>query len=234
MRSNLTAGILAGLIAGVVFGIMMTVMHAPTPDGGSMPMMAMVAQVVKSQSLAVGWLYHLINSAVIGALFGWTLGSRIGGFGSAAGWGAGYGVPLVDPRWADPDADVPRHARLRPAADADDAACGLCQHDGPRDLRASPGRGFRSAPGNGESRAARHRPARLIACESADRAAQPWSPLPRSGDRERVRPPRPRHVRPARGQDAHRGSPRQPLLVRLGRVQTEDPDRGRFPQLNLR
>lgn len=91
MRSNLTAGIIAGLIAGVMFGIMMTVMHAPTPDGGSMPMMAMVAQVVKSQSLAVGWLYHLFNSAVIGALFGWTLGSRIRAFGSAAGWGVGYG-----------------------------------------------------------------------------------------------------------------------------------------------
>ncbi|MEO7137907.1 MAG: hypothetical protein ABI037_09325 [Gemmatimonadales bacterium] len=92
MRSNLTAGIVAGLIAGVVFGIMMTVMHAPTPDGGSMPMMAMVAKVVGSTSLAVGWVYHLFNSAVIGGLFGWTLGSRIGGYGSAAGWGAGYGA----------------------------------------------------------------------------------------------------------------------------------------------
>ncbi|MDQ3427106.1 MAG: hypothetical protein M3477_04680 [Gemmatimonadota bacterium] len=92
MRSNLTAGIIAGLIAGVVFGIMMTVMHAPTPDGGTMPMMAMVAKVVGSTSLAVGWVYHLFNSAVIGGLFGWILGSRIGGYGSAAGWGAGYGV----------------------------------------------------------------------------------------------------------------------------------------------
>ncbi len=92
MRSNLTAGIIAGLIAGVVFGIMMTMMHAPTPDGGSMPMMAMVAKVVGSTSLAVGWVYHLFNSAVIGGLFGWILGSRIGGYGSAAGWGAGYGV----------------------------------------------------------------------------------------------------------------------------------------------
>ncbi|MBA3498059.1 MAG: hypothetical protein M3Q93_02540 [Gemmatimonadota bacterium] len=91
MRSNLTAGIIAGLIAGVVFGIMMTLMHAPTPDGGSMPMMAMVAQVVKSNSLAVGWVYHLFNSAVIGGLFGWILGGKIGGYGSAAGWGAGYG-----------------------------------------------------------------------------------------------------------------------------------------------
>lgn len=92
MRSKLTAGIIAGLIAGVVFGVMMTLMHAPAPDGGSMPMMAMVAQVVGSTSLAVGWLYHLFNSAVIGALFGWILGDRITGFGSGAGWGSAYGV----------------------------------------------------------------------------------------------------------------------------------------------
>lgn len=91
MRSKLTAGIIAGLISGVVFGIMMTVMHAPTPDGGSMPMMAMVAMVVKSKSLAVGWVYHLFNSAVIGGLFGWFLGSRVTNFGNASGWGAAYG-----------------------------------------------------------------------------------------------------------------------------------------------
>jgi hypothetical protein len=92
MRSNVTAGVIAGLIAGVVFGILMTMMHAPTPDGGSMPMMGMVAQVVGSTSLAVGWLYHLFNSAVIGGLFGWILGNRVGGIGSGVGWGAGYGV----------------------------------------------------------------------------------------------------------------------------------------------
>jgi len=91
MRSNITAGIIAGLIAGVVMGIMMTVMQAPTPEGGSIPMMAMVAMVVKSKSLVVGWLYHLFNSAVIGALFGWFLGSRVTNYGNASGWGAAYG-----------------------------------------------------------------------------------------------------------------------------------------------
>ena len=92
MRSNLSAGTLAGLIAGVPFGIMMTMMQAPTPDGESLPMMAMVAMVVRSNSLAAGWIYHLFNSAVIGALFGWILGSRVRGVGSGMGWGAGYGI----------------------------------------------------------------------------------------------------------------------------------------------
>jgi hypothetical protein len=92
MRSNINAGIVAGLIAGLGFGIVMTVIHAPTPDGGSVPMMAMVAKVVGSTSLAIGWLYHLFNSMVIGGLFGWVLGDKIGGFGSGLGWGAGYGL----------------------------------------------------------------------------------------------------------------------------------------------
>lgn len=92
MRSKVAAGIVAGLVAGVVFGAMMTMMTAPAPDGGRVPMMAMVAQVVGSTSLAVGWVYHLFNSAVIGGLFGWLLGRRVQGFGGGLGWGALYGV----------------------------------------------------------------------------------------------------------------------------------------------
>ena len=59
MRSRLMAGAAAGVAAGMVFGMMMQMMSAPTPEGGEMPMMAMVAMVVGSQSLVVGWLYHL-------------------------------------------------------------------------------------------------------------------------------------------------------------------------------
>jgi uncharacterized membrane protein YagU involved in acid resistance len=92
MRSKILAGALAGIVAGVVFGMMMQMMSAPTPEGGSMPMMAMVAMVVGSQSLVVGWLYHLFNSAVIGALFGALFGARVAGYGSGATWGALWGV----------------------------------------------------------------------------------------------------------------------------------------------
>ena len=71
MRSKIVVGIVAGLIGGVAFGMMMQMMAAP--DGK--PMMAMVAKVVGSESLAVGWVYHLFNSAVIGGIFGWPLGN---------------------------------------------------------------------------------------------------------------------------------------------------------------
>ena len=91
VRSKIAAGALAGLAGGLLFGIMMQMMSAPTPEGGKMPMMAMVAMVVRSNSLAVGWLYHLFNSAVIGALFGAVLGGRVRNIGSGIGWGAVWG-----------------------------------------------------------------------------------------------------------------------------------------------
>jgi uncharacterized membrane protein YagU involved in acid resistance len=93
MRSRIVSGAIAGLLAGVVFGIMMTMMKAPTPDGMEIPMMTMVAMVVRSTSLIVGWIYHLFNSALIGALFGVVLGGRVEGkFSSGLVIGALYGI----------------------------------------------------------------------------------------------------------------------------------------------
>ena len=36
-----------------------------------MPLIAMVGQIVGSPTAGAGWPYHLFNSAVIGAIFGW-------------------------------------------------------------------------------------------------------------------------------------------------------------------
>jgi hypothetical protein len=91
MRSDIGNGIITGLGGGIVFGIMMQMMNAPTPQGGEMPMMAMVAMVLGSMSVFVGWLYHLFNSAVIGAIFGWLFGGRVQSFVAGLGWGAVYG-----------------------------------------------------------------------------------------------------------------------------------------------
>lgn len=92
MQYRVGAGVVAGLIAGLVFGMMMQLMNAPTPEGGQMPMMAMVAKVVGSTSLAVGWIYHLFNSAVIGAIFAWLFSNRAVSVGRGLAWGAVYGI----------------------------------------------------------------------------------------------------------------------------------------------
>lgn len=91
MSSKLGASISGGLVGGIVFGTMMQMMMAPTPDGGQIPVIAMIGQIVGSSTVAVGWAYHLFNSAVIGGIFGWLLGDRVHGYGSALGWGAAYG-----------------------------------------------------------------------------------------------------------------------------------------------
>ncbi|MBI2857521.1 MAG: hypothetical protein HYX90_00465 [Chloroflexi bacterium] len=87
MRSKITGGIAGGIVAGIIFGFMMQVMK--TPDGN--PVMGMVANVVRSDSLLVGWIYHLFNSAVIGIIFALFLGKRVHGYPGGAGMGAAYG-----------------------------------------------------------------------------------------------------------------------------------------------
>ena len=115
MRSKTGAGVVAGLLAGLVYGIVMQMVTVPMPggggapmsgggmsmpgeagmpmpEGGRMPMMAMVAQVVRSDSLAVGWVFLLITGAVMGVIFGWVLGDRATRIGGGLAWGALYGV----------------------------------------------------------------------------------------------------------------------------------------------
>ena len=92
MSSRLLNGAVAGIAGGVVFGVMMQMMQAPTPDGSSIPVMQMVAMVVRSNSIAVGWLYHLFNSALLGALFALLFGTRIHGYSGGFSYGALWGI----------------------------------------------------------------------------------------------------------------------------------------------
>lgn len=70
---GLVPGIVGGLAGGVVFGMLMQMMD----------MIPMVAMLVGSESVAVGWLVHLGISAVLGAGFG-LVGARL-----LSGWGSG-------------------------------------------------------------------------------------------------------------------------------------------------
>lgn len=79
---RLGVGIVAGLIGGVVFGAMMHMMG----------MIGMIAGLVGQDSAAIGWVVHLVNSAVIGAIYGATFGQLPHSWGRGAGLGLGYGV----------------------------------------------------------------------------------------------------------------------------------------------
>ena len=91
MHSRIGAGIIAGIVGGIVFGAMMQMMTAPSPEG-PMSMMTMVAMVVRSKSIAVGWAYHLFNSALFGAIFAWLFDARVSNYRAGAVWGLAYGV----------------------------------------------------------------------------------------------------------------------------------------------
>lgn len=109
MRSKTGAGIVAGLLAGLAYGIVMQIVTVPVPmaaegtqmsggggmpmsGGDRMPMMAMVAQVVRSDSLAVGWIFLLIMGMAMGAVFAWVLGDRASRIGGGLAWGLLYGI----------------------------------------------------------------------------------------------------------------------------------------------
>ncbi len=70
---NLKYGAYAGLAGGVVFGVMM----------GMMGMLPMIGEMVGSSSAVVGFIVHMVNSAIIGAAFAVVLGGMVAGMGSS-------------------------------------------------------------------------------------------------------------------------------------------------------
>jgi hypothetical protein len=80
--TSVVQGITAALIGGSVFGVQMAV-------GGMLPM---VAQLVGSQNPVVGFVMHLIISAIIGAVYGVIAPRLPSGWLVAMGAGIVYGV----------------------------------------------------------------------------------------------------------------------------------------------
>ncbi len=81
LTQRIIGGIVGGIAGGLVFGAMM----------GMMGMLPMVASVVGSQSALVGFVYHMFNSVIIGAIFGFAFGNQSHTFAQGAVWGLLYG-----------------------------------------------------------------------------------------------------------------------------------------------
>src|SRR5215211_9413558 len=79
---RIVGGVVGGVVGGLVFGAMMAMMG----------MLPMVASVVGSKSAVIGFLYHMFNSVIIGAVFGLLFGGLSHTYGQGAFFGLLYGV----------------------------------------------------------------------------------------------------------------------------------------------
>jgi hypothetical protein len=117
MRSKLGAGILAGLLAAIPYGVIMSIATSPMdmrggdsmgmgpsmPAGDREPMILMVANMIRTDSLAVAWTLLLLGGALMGLLFGGLFGDRptrlsgwlLRGIVYGAAWWIGAGLVLM-------------------------------------------------------------------------------------------------------------------------------------------
>ena len=82
LRQRIVGGVVGGILGGLAFGAIMAMMG----------MLPMVAMVVGSKSAIIGFLYHMFNSVIIGALFGLVFGAFSHTYGQGALWGLLYGA----------------------------------------------------------------------------------------------------------------------------------------------
>jgi hypothetical protein len=92
----LSRGIIGGLVGGLVMAVPMAMM-------GALPM---VGALIGQPNAIVGFLFHLVISAVNGAGFTYTLANRVTDLGSGITWGLIYGAIwwvlgplLIMPTW---------------------------------------------------------------------------------------------------------------------------------------
>lgn len=76
------AGVVGGLVGGVGFGIIMGI-------GGMLPM---VAGLIGSSDAFIGFIVHMVISAMIGGSFGLLRGTQAQTYASGSLWGLGYGA----------------------------------------------------------------------------------------------------------------------------------------------
>jgi hypothetical protein len=82
LGQRIVGGVVGGVAGGLIFGAWMAMMG----------MLPMVASVVGSKSAVVGFIYHMFNSVIIGAVFGLIFGALSRNYGQGALFGLLYGV----------------------------------------------------------------------------------------------------------------------------------------------
>jgi hypothetical protein len=85
-------GAAAGVVAGIPLGIIMQVRDADPAMMPGVTVMDLVGDLVSDPSAGLGWLIHLFNSALFGAIFVLLFSRWLSTFGPAMGLGLLYGI----------------------------------------------------------------------------------------------------------------------------------------------
>jgi hypothetical protein len=70
MYFRAVAGLIAGLVGGVISGALFMLMTLPNLQGGSLPLLTVIAHAIGFNDPGTGWSFHLFVSAFVGAIFG--------------------------------------------------------------------------------------------------------------------------------------------------------------------
>lgn len=84
MRNRIVAGIAGAVIAGLVLGMMMQMMGLMTD----------LSDMIGMESVAVGWIIHLMMSVLFGVVYGAVLMAASVKLGANLGLGAVYGIAI--------------------------------------------------------------------------------------------------------------------------------------------
>lgn len=110
---NLVAGAAAGVVAGIPLGIIMQVRDADPAMMPGIKVIDLVGDLIASPSTGLGWLIHLFNSALFGAVFVLLFSRWLTQRGPAMVLGLLYGVAWwvvgalwIMPAWLGMDAMV--------------------------------------------------------------------------------------------------------------------------------
>lgn len=71
------AGLVAGLAAGAISGIMYLLMSVPDIYGFGNPLLSLIAHLVGSDDVAVGWSFNLFCSTMVGVIYGLFAGPMV-------------------------------------------------------------------------------------------------------------------------------------------------------------
>ena len=75
-NTNAKLGALSGLVSGVLLGVLLQVFAIKTPAGSRVILMEVINPMSGSNSLLLGWFFYLFDSILMGAIFGFLLGTK--------------------------------------------------------------------------------------------------------------------------------------------------------------